>query len=314
MVFMVSKACETRTRTHNLINPNSTQTSLSRTRLLSHHSTHAFPFLFMNISRLHQRIKLLLFVSLQRHLLEIINKVTVDDILVILSVASMCDRVCERLLNKCIEIVAKALMKSDIDTVTLEKALTQDVVNKILDTCSSLGLPRETVAFPNKHVKRILRALDSDDVELVRMLLKEGHTTLDNAYALHYAVAYCDSKITTELLDIGLADVNHRNTRGHSVLHVAAMRKEPEIIVSLLNKGARLSDLTSDGRNALQICKRLTKSLDYRPTKGCVDTPKDRLCIDVLEGPEPLPGEASVSLAAAGDDLRSRLSYLESRG
>ncbi|XXG57114.1 hypothetical protein AAC387_Pa03g4351 [Persea americana] len=252
----------------------------------------------------------------QRHLLDIIDKVAVDDILVILSVASMCDGACERLLNKCIETVASALAKSDIDTVTLEKTLTQDVVKKIIDCCSSLGVPRESIAFPDKHVKRILRALDSDDVELVRMLLKEGHTSLDDAYALHYAVAYCDSKITTELLDIGLADVNHKNTRGHSVLHVAAMRKEPKIIVSLLTKGARPFDLTPDGRKALQICKRLTKSLDYKPTKECMATPKDRLCIEILEQAErsePLLGEASESLAAAGDDLRSRLLYLESR-
>ncbi|BAT80080.1 hypothetical protein VIGAN_02304300 [Vigna angularis var. angularis] len=91
----------------------------------------------------------------------------------------------------------------------------------------------ETSIFLIRLVNRIHRALDSDDVELVRLLLKEGHTTLDDAYALHYAVAYCDVKTTSELLDLGLADVNHKNHRGYSVLHVAAMRKEPNIIVSL---------------------------------------------------------------------------------
>ena len=38
------------------------------------------------------------------------------------------------------------------------------------------------------------------------MLLREGHTTVDDAYALH-----CDAKTTIELLGLGLADINCRN-------------------------------------------------------------------------------------------------------
>ncbi|XP_077210587.1 BTB/POZ domain and ankyrin repeat-containing protein NPR1-like isoform X2 [Tasmannia lanceolata] len=250
----------------------------------------------------------------QRHLLDILYKVAVDDIRVVLCVANMCDKACGRLLTNCIEIV----VKSDIDIVTLEKELPQEAVKKIIDSRKSLGLGGvEGTGFPDKHVKRIHRALDSDDVELVRLLLKERHTTLDDAYALHYAVAFCDSKITTELLDFGLADVNHKNPRGYTVLHLAAMRKEPKIIVSLLTKGARSSDLTLDGRKPIQICKRLTKAVDYyRFTEEGKDSPNDRLCIEILEQAErrdPLLGEASLSLAMAGDDLRSKLLYLESR-
>lgn len=238
-----------------------------------------------------------------------------DDILVILSVANMCSNTCGSLLTKCMEIV----VKSDIDIIALEKALPQDVVKKITDSRKSLGLVRlEGDDFPDKNVKRIHRALDSDDVELLRMLLKEAPITLDDAYALHYAVAYCDSKVTAELLDIGLADVNHKNPRGYTVLHLAAMRRDPKIIVSLLTKGARPSERTSDGRNALQISKRLTKFADYyTPTEEGMASPKDRLCIEILEQAErrdPLLSEASVSLAMAGDDLRSKLVYLETRG
>ncbi|XP_077210486.1 BTB/POZ domain and ankyrin repeat-containing protein NPR1-like [Tasmannia lanceolata] len=250
----------------------------------------------------------------QRRLLDILDKVAIDDILVVLHVSNVCDKACGRLLSRCIEIV----VKSDIDIVTLEKALPHDVAKKIIDSRTILGLCGvEGPDFPDKHVKRIHRALDSDDVELVRMLLKERHTTLDDAYALHYVVAFCDSKTTTELLDFGLADVNLKNPRGYTVLHVAAIRKEPKIIVSLLTKGARPSDLTLDGRKAIQICKRLTKSVDYyRFTEEGMDSPNDRLCIEILEQAErrdPLLGEASLSLAMAGDDLRSKLLYLESR-
>ena len=41
-----------------------------------------------------------------------------------------------------------------------------------------------------KRVRRIHKALDSDDVELLKLLLDESNVTLDDAYALHYAAAY----------------------------------------------------------------------------------------------------------------------------
>ncbi|KAL7168662.1 hypothetical protein ACSBR2_038995 [Camellia fascicularis] len=252
--------------------------------------------------------------SLQRHLLDILEKVAADDVLVVLSLANICGKACEKLLTRCIENI----IRSDVDIMTLEKTLPQPITKQIVDSRKELGLHGpESSGFPDKHVKRILRALDSDDVELVRMLLKEGHTTLDDAYALHYAVAYCDAKTTTELLDLVIADVNHKNPRGYAVLHVAAMRKEPKIIVSLLTKGAQPSDLTSDGRKALQISKRLTRAADYyKSTEEGKASPRDRLCIEILEqaeGRDPLLGEASVSLAMAGDDLRMKLLYLENR-
>ncbi|KAK7303971.1 hypothetical protein RJT34_14923 [Clitoria ternatea] len=142
------------------------------------------------------------FVHLQEHLLDILDKVAIDDILVVLSVANACGKMCDGLAAKCTEMI----VKSDADIITLEKALPQPVVKRIVDKRRQLGLNMpENFNFLDKHVNRIHRALDSDDVELVRLLLKEGHTTLDDAYALHYAVAYCDVKTTTELLDLGLA-------------------------------------------------------------------------------------------------------------
>ncbi|KAK4761908.1 hypothetical protein SAY87_029792 [Trapa incisa] len=250
----------------------------------------------------------------QKHLVDILDKIAIDDIMVVLSTANICGASCERLLSQCIEII----VRSDVDIVTLEKSLPLHIIKRITDRRAELGLDKpEHNNFPNKHVKRIYRALDSDDVELVHMLLKEAHTTLDDAWALHYAVAYCDTKTTSELLDLGITDVNSRNPRGYTVLHIAAMRREPSIIVSLLIKGARPSDLTCDGRNALQISKRLTRKADYfKSTEEGKASPRDRLCVEILEQAErrdPLLGEASLSLAVAGDDLRKRLLYLENR-
>ncbi|PHT43012.1 Regulatory protein NPR1 [Capsicum baccatum] len=265
-------------------------------------------------SRVYQKQPLHLTSEVERHLLDILNKAAADDVMMVLSVANICGKACERLLSSCIEII----VKSNVDIITLDKALPNDIVKQITDSRTELDLQGPVNhGFPDKHVKRIHRALDSDDVELLRMLLKEGHTTLDDAYALHYAVAYCDAKTTSELLDLALADVNHQNPRGYTVLHVAAMRKEPKIIVSLLTKGARPSDLTSDGRKALQIAKRRTRLVDFiKSTEEGKSAPKDRLCIEILEQAErrdPLLGEASVSLAMAGDDLRMKLLYLENR-
>ncbi|XP_057500366.1 BTB/POZ domain and ankyrin repeat-containing protein NPR1-like [Actinidia eriantha] len=249
----------------------------------------------------------------QRRLLDILGKIAPDDIVVVLSVANICGNACETLRTRCIENI----VRSDVDMITLDKALPQHLVKQIVDARIEVGLHGLENGFPDKHVKRIHRALDSDDVELVRMLLKEGHTSLDDACAIHYAVAYCDAKTTMELLDLALSDVNHRNPRGYTVLHVAAMRKEPKIIVSLLTKGARPGDLTLDGRKALQISKRLTRAVEYHKSmEEGKASPKDRLCIEILEQAErrdPLPGEASVSLALAGDDLRMKLLYLENR-
>ncbi|XP_030448565.2 BTB/POZ domain and ankyrin repeat-containing protein NPR1 isoform X1 [Syzygium oleosum] len=250
----------------------------------------------------------------QKDLLDILDKVSIDDLLVVLSVANMCNNACEGLSARCIELV----VKSDVDVVTLDRALPHFIVKQIVDARMELGLKRpECDSFPDKHVKRIHRALDSDDVELVRMLLREAHTTLDDACALHYAVAYCDAKTTTELLDLGIADVNQRNSRGYTVLHVAALRKEPKIIVSLLVKGARASDLTLDGRKALKISKRLTRAADYyKSTEEGKASSRERLCVEILEQAErrdPLLGEAALSLAIAGDDLRKKLLYLENR-
>ncbi|CAL9107463.1 unnamed protein product, partial [Musa textilis] len=250
----------------------------------------------------------------QRQLLSILQKVATDDILTILLVANLNNNLCQRLLTKCIGMVAQ----SDIDYVALKKKLPPDIVEQIMQSRSNFGLDgQESLEFPDKHVKSIYGALDSDDIELVKLLLGEGGTTLDNAKALHYAVAYCDSKITKELLSLGLADVNGRDHRHYTVLHSAAMRKEPEIIMSLLTMGARPFDHTSDGRTALQISKRLTRSTDYyRSTEQGKPSPRERLCIEMLEQAEmrdSFTEVTSVPVEMINDNLQERLLYLESR-
>ncbi|VAH64352.1 unnamed protein product [Triticum turgidum subsp. durum] len=168
-----------------------------------------------------------------------------------------------------------------------------------------------------KRVRRIHRALDSDDVELVKLLLNESEITLDDANALHYAAAYCDSKVLTELLGLELANLNLKNSRGYTALHLAAMRREPAIIMCLLSKGAVASQLTDDGRLASNICRRLTRLKDYNAKmEQGQESNKDRMCIDILEREmmrNPMTAEDSVTSPLLADDLHMKLSYLENR-
>ncbi len=101
------------------------------------------------------------------------------------------------------------------------------------------------------------------------------------------------------------------------MLHVAALRREPQTIGALLAQGAHLHDVTPDGRTALQICRRLGKKSD-----GDVDDEyhKDHLSIEILEQAErkvafskPTADVLSVPLSCE-KELRETLSYLENRG
>ncbi|XWS30130.1 hypothetical protein CRYUN_Cryun24cG0091500 [Craigia yunnanensis] len=251
----------------------------------------------------------------QRHLLNIVEKALVEDVIPIL-VAAFHYQI-NQLLSDCIQIVAT----SDLDNVCLEKELPQEVYGKI----RSLRLKPQQEAEPGaveldpileKRIRRIHKALDSDDVELIKLLLKESNVTLDDAYALHYAAAYCDPKIVKELVSLGMGDLNLRNPRGYTILHVAARRKEPSVLVALLNKGACVAETTFDGETAVVICKRLTRPKDYNENKRQGElSNKDRLCIDVLERVmrNSESENLGVSSLVIADDLHMKLDYYENR-
>ncbi|KAJ6671911.1 REGULATORY PROTEIN NPR3 [Salix viminalis] len=252
----------------------------------------------------------------QRRLLNFVRKAVVEDVIPILVVAFHCQS--SQLIAQCVDRIAV----SDLDNISIEKELPHEVAEKIKqirrksipddENNTEAGDP-----LREKRIKRIHMALDSDDVELVKLLLTESDISLDDANALHYCASYCDLKVMSEVFCLGLADVNLRNSRGYTVLHIAAMRKEPSLIVSLLAKGASALDLTSDGQSAVNICRRLTRPKDYHAkTEQGQEANKDRLCIDILEREmrrNPLGGSASITSHTMVDDLHMRLLYLENR-
>lgn len=249
----------------------------------------------------------------QRRLLNLVSKAIVEDVIPILMVAYHCQL--PQLLSQCVDRVAR----SDLESVAIETELPYNIAEDIKLLRINCQAENEVTVDPlhEKRIKRIHKALDSDDVELVRLLLTESDITLDEAFALHYAVAYCDPKIVSEVLSLGLADVNLRNRRGYTVLHIAAMRKEPSIIVSLLTKGAIASEMTLEGQSAVSICRRLTRPKDYQAkTEQGQEANKDRICIDVLEREmhrNPMAGDVLVSSPTMADDLHMKLLYLEDR-
>lgn len=252
---------------------------------------------------------------MQRHLLNYVVKALVENVVQILLVAFHCQL--SPLVKECVDRIAR----SDLDCVSLEKGLPYEVTEsiKLVRLKSQSGDEQNLVpdSPQDKRIKRICQALDSDDVELMKLLLSESDVTLDEAYALHYAAAYCDPKTLSEVLNLKMADVNLRNSRGYTVLHVGAMRKDPSVIISLLNKGAGAFELTLDGRTAANICQRLTRPKDYHAkTEKGQEANKDRLCIDILEREmwrNPTSDLSILSLTMA-DDVHMKLIYLENRG
>ncbi|KAL5220536.1 hypothetical protein ABZP36_025249 [Zizania latifolia] len=251
----------------------------------------------------------------QRRLLNFVDKTVVEGVLPILQVAFHSELT--QVVEKCIQRIAR----SDLDNISLDKELPPEVADEI-KKIRQKSQPNDgdtVISDPihEKRVRRIHRALDSDDVELVKLLLNESEITLDDANALHYAATYCDSKVVSELLDLGLANLNLKNARGYTPLHLAAMRREPAIIMCLLNKGAAVSQLTADGQSAISICRRLTRAKDYNTKmEQGQESNKDRLCIDILEREmirNPLAVEDSVTSPLLADDLHMKLLYLENR-
>jgi len=257
----------------------------------------------------------------QRHLSDLVSTALDEDVVPIVHVSSTCEL--QDLLNQCIQRIAF----STLDSGYLEKELPDDIYGRIKQIRQSAFQDESENAIGDpeheKRVRNILKALDSDDVDLVGLLLKESAVTLDDAFALHYAAAYCEPKVFAELLKLNSANVNLKNSSGYTPLHIACMRREPDIILSLVERGASVLERTLDGRDALTICKRLTREKDCnRKLETYEEKSKPYLCIDILERElkrksiilDPISIEESIATPLLVDNFHMRLINLENRG
>lgn len=252
---------------------------------------------------------------MQRRLDWFVDIAVVEDVIPILLVGFHC------FLTQLVEHCVQRLTRSNLDSFTLEKELPGEIWSDIKARRLGGGAVQQVEAATEKKIRKILRALDCNDVELVKMLLAESEITLDDAFALHYAAAYCNSKIVNEVVGLGKVDLNLRNAQGYTVLHVAARRKDPAIIVGILDKsGASIRDATCcNGHTAVTICRRSTRPKDYnKTTQQGQETSNDRLCIDVLEGVmmngNPAGTISVPSSTTRENDLVMELYFLENRG
>ncbi|KZV46128.1 hypothetical protein F511_31283 [Dorcoceras hygrometricum] len=253
----------------------------------------------------------------QGRLINFVEKACVEDIIPILIVAFHCEL--KQLFSRCVQKIAW----STLDDIVIEKELPELAFTDIKSLRvkskkqGSDDSNLEANLINEKDIWRIRKALDTGDIEFVDMLLRESDVTLDAACALHYAAAYCNTKTMIGLLNLKKADVNLRNARGYTVLHIAARRKDPSVVIELLEHDAYVHDTTPDGQTSLTLCRRLTRPKDFSKEKKHGEvTNKDRLCIEMLERKmclNPPAGNVSDSAMVVAQNVLMGLLYYENR-
>jgi regulatory protein NPR1 len=117
------------------------------------------------------------------------EKASIEDVMRILVAARKQDG--EHLWATCLKLVAKSGLPSDV----LQKHLPAEVVVEIESIRQKTGYGYDgsvaNAALTEQRTKRMQKALDSSDVELVNMMVMGEGLNLDKALALHYAVSKC---------------------------------------------------------------------------------------------------------------------------
>ncbi|KAK3146517.1 hypothetical protein QOZ80_3BG0267510 [Eleusine coracana subsp. coracana] len=255
----------------------------------------------------------------QRSLLNFVDTASIEDMVPIIHAAVTCQ--ISGLLDECIQRLA---VSSTFNSLYLEKELPGDTYAMIKEI-RRITFPDElgyVIVDPQhgKNIRNTHMALDSHDIDLVGMLLKESAVTLDDAFAVHYAATRCTPKVVSELLKLDSANVNLKNNSGYTPLHMACIRLEPGIMVSLIEKGASVLGWTPDGRDALTICKRLTREKDFsRKLEKGQKRSNAYLCVDILEQTKRtctsdlVTVEETVVTPLLVDNFHMKLIYFENR-
>lgn len=199
-----------------------------------------------------------------------VEKASIDDVMKVL-IASRKQEM-HQLWTTCSHLVAKSGLPPEI----LAKHLPIDVVAKIEELRLKSSLSRRSGLIPLHHhdvhhqledqkIRRMRRALDSSDVELVKLMVMGEGLNLDEALALHYAVENCSREVVKALLELGAADVNYPvGPNGRTPLHLAAEMVSPEMVAVLLDHHADPNVRTVDGVTPLDILRTLTSDFLFK--------------------------------------------------
>ncbi|KAK1386581.1 Regulatory protein NPR5 [Heracleum sosnowskyi] len=227
----------------------------------------------------------------QKQLESIVEKASIEDVMKVLLASRKHEM--HQLWNSCSHLVAK----SGLPTEILAKHLPIDVVSRIeeLRFKSSLihhsAVPHHHIAtsadFEDHKIRRMRRALDSSDVELVKLMVMGEGLNLDEALALHYAVEKCSREVVKALLELGAADVNFPSgPSGKTPLHIAAEMVSPDMVSVLLDHHADPNVKMAEGVTPLDVLRTLTSDFLFKgavPGLTHIEPNKLRLCLELVQ-------------------------------
>lgn len=231
----------------------------------------------------------------QKQLASMVEKASIEDVMKVLIASRKQDM--NQLWTTCSHLVAKSGLPAEI----LAKHLPIDVVGKIEELRIKNSMARRSL-LPHHHhqhhhelaadledqkIRHMRRALDSSDVELVKLMVMGEGLNLDEALALHYAVENCSREVVKALLELGAADVNYpAGPAGKSPLHIAAEMVSPDMVAVLLDHHADPNVRTVDGVTPLDILRTLTSDFLFKgavPGLSHIEPNKLRLCLELVQ-------------------------------
>ncbi|KAK4378003.1 hypothetical protein RND71_004299 [Anisodus tanguticus] len=233
----------------------------------------------------------------QKQLVTMVEKASIEDVMKVLIASRKQDM--HQLWTTCSHLVAKSGLRPEI----LAKHLPIDVVAKIEDLRLKSSVARRSLILHHHHhqhhqmtsnieledqkIRRMRRALDSSDVELVKLMVMGEGLNLDESLALHYAVENCSREVVKALLELGAADVNYQaGPNGKSPLHLAAEMVSPDMVAVLLDHHADPNVQTMDGITPLHILRTLTSDFLFKgaiPGLAHIEPNKLRLCLELVQ-------------------------------
>ncbi|KAK4771621.1 hypothetical protein SAY87_032153 [Trapa incisa] len=240
----------------------------------------------------------------QKQLASMVEKASIEDVMKVLMASRKQEM--HQLWTTCSHLVAKSGLPPEV----LAKHLPIDVVAKIEEIrLKSLNVRRSTF-LPHDHhghghhdigsavaaaaadledqkIRQMRRALDSCDVELVKLMVMGEGLNLDDALALHYAVENCSREVVKALLELGAADVNYpAGPLGKTPLHIAAEMVSPDMVAVLLDHHADPNVRTVDGVTPLDVLRTLTSDFLFKgavPGLNHIEPNKLRLCLELVQ-------------------------------
>ncbi|XP_072975955.1 BTB/POZ domain and ankyrin repeat-containing protein NPR5-like isoform X2 [Typha angustifolia] len=266
----------------------------------------------------------------QKQLVSMVEKASIEDVMKVLMASRKQDM--HQLWTTCSHLVAKSGLPPEV----LAKHLPIDVVAKIEELRLKSSFSRRSSSFLGHHhhhhhnhqidvgpssadlddhhkIRRMRRALDSSDVELVKLMVMGEGLNLDDALALHYAVENCSREVVKALLELGAADVNYpAGPAGKTPLHVAAEMVCPDMVAVLLDHHADPNVQTVDGVTPLDILRTLTSDFLFKgavPGLSHIEPNKLRLCLELVQSAAMVMSREEANSVAVGGANNTQMIY-----